>query len=127
VARALTVIGKKQLVVTSAAGAVIGAAILLATHAQWTLTTGVVVLGLSYAGIFPTVLAIAGDDYRKMAGTVFGLLFAIALVGGMTFPWAVGEISQYSGIRMGMAVPLLGAIGILGLALGRATSQEAES
>ena len=90
------------------------------------MTLGVVVLGLSYAGIFPTALAIAGDEYRKMAGTVFGLLFAIALLGGMTFPWAVGEISEYAGVKMGMIVPVLGAVGILGLALGRRGSQKTE-
>jgi len=74
------------------------------------------VIGLSYAGVFPTALAIAGDTYRKMAGTVFGLLFAIALVGGMSFPWAVGQISQKLGVRFGMVVPLAGAAGICVLA-----------
>jgi fucose permease len=66
--------------------------------------------------VFPTALAIAGDAYRKMAGTVFGLLFAIALVGGMSFPWAVGQISQGLGVRFGMVVPLAGAAGICVLA-----------
>jgi FHS family glucose/mannose:H+ symporter-like MFS transporter len=134
VARALTFVGKQELVVGSAVGAVVGAGILLATpasrgqaRAEGMLAAGVVVLGLSYAGIFPTALAMAGDEYRKMAGTVFGLLFAIALVGGMTFPWAVGEISQYAGVRMGMVVPLLGAVGILGLAMGRSTRQKMEN
>jgi FHS family glucose/mannose:H+ symporter-like MFS transporter len=134
VARALTFVGKKELVVWSAVGAVVGAGILLATpasmgqvRAEWMLAAGVVVLGLSYAGIFPTALAIAGDEYRKMAGTVFGLLFAIALVGGMTFPWAVGEISQDAGVRLGMIVPLSGAVGILGLALRRGVGQKIEN
>lgn len=134
VARALKFVGKKELIVGSAAGAVIGSGILLGTSASWgharvtwMLAAGVVVLGLSYAGIFPTALAIAGDEYRKMAGTVFGLLFAIALVGGMTFPWAVGEISQNAGVRVGMIVPLLGAAGILGLALARQASQKIEN
>ena len=70
---------------------------------------GVLIIGLSYAGIFPTVLAIAGDAYTKLAGTVFGLLFAIALTGGMSFPWVLGQISQNFGLRLGMIVPLLGA------------------
>jgi MFS transporter, FHS family, glucose/mannose:H+ symporter len=133
VARALKRVGKRELVVASAVGAAIGAGILLGTPAslgparvEGILTLGVVVLGLSYAGIFPTALAIAGDEYRKMAGSVFGLLFAIALLGGMTFPWAVGEISEYAGVKMGMIVPVLGAVGILGLALGRRGSQKTE-
>jgi nitrate/nitrite transporter NarK len=51
-----------------------------------------------------------------MAGTVFGLLFAIALLGGMSFPWAVGQISQAFGVRFGMVVPLVGAAAICILA-----------
>jgi FHS family glucose/mannose:H+ symporter-like MFS transporter len=112
VARMLKVVGKRQLVLGSGLGALVGAAVLLTSRLEGTLVAGVLVIGLSYAGVFPTALAIAGDTYRKMTGTVFGLLFAIALVGGMSFPWAVGQISQGLGVRYGMVVPLAGAAGI---------------
>jgi hypothetical protein len=58
------------------------------------------------------VLAIAGDRYHRFAGTVFGLLFSIGALGNMSFPWAVGHISQAAGVRWGMVVPLAGAIGV---------------
>jgi len=116
VARLLRSVSKEQMVLASGAGALLGAAILLTNRSQQMLVAGVLVIGFSYAGIFPTALAIAGDAYQKMAGTVFGLLIAIALVGGMSFPWAVGQISQKWGIRYGMVVPLLGAAGICFLA-----------
>jgi FHS family glucose/mannose:H+ symporter-like MFS transporter len=112
----LKFVGKQQLVLASGVGALAGAAILLTNRSGGMLVVGVLVIGLSYAGVFPTALAIAGDAYRKMAGTVFGLLFAIALVGGMSFPWAVGQISQRLGVRFGMLVPLAGAAGICVLA-----------
>jgi hypothetical protein len=48
---------------------------------------------------------------------VFGLLFSIGLIGGMTFPWAVGQVSQQLGVRSGMVVPAVGAIAIIGFAL----------
>jgi MFS transporter, FHS family, glucose/mannose:H+ symporter len=112
----LKFVGKRQLVLASGVGALIGAAILLTNRSEGMLVAGVLVIGLSYAGVFPTALAIAGDAYRKMAGTVFGSLFAIALVGGMSFPWAVGQISQRLGVRSGMVVPLAGAAGICVLA-----------
>jgi hypothetical protein len=44
---------------------------------------------------------------------VFGLLFSIALMGGMLFPWTVGQISQRLSVRAGMTVPSLGAVGII--------------
>ena len=117
VARLLKFVGKRQLVLGSGLGALVGAAILLTTRLEGMLVAWVLLIGLSYAGVFPTALAIAGDTYRKMTGTVFGLLFAIALVGGMSFPWAVGQISQRLGVRYGMVVPLAGAAGICVLAV----------
>ena len=116
VARLLKYVGKEHLVLASGAGALLGAAILLMNRSEGMLVVGVLVIGLSYAGVFPTVLAIAGDAYRNLAGTVFGLLFAVALVGGMSFPWAVGHVSQALGIRFGMVVPLAGAAAICVLA-----------
>jgi MFS transporter, FHS family, glucose/mannose:H+ symporter len=116
VARLLKFVGKRQLVLGSGLGALAGAAILLMSRLEGMLVAGVLLIGLSYAGVFPTALAIAGDAYRKMTGTVFGLLFAIALVGGMSFPWTMGEISQGLGVRYGMLVPLGGAVGICVLA-----------
>ena len=74
-------------------------------------------IGLSYGPIYPTTLAIAGDRYSQRAGTVFGLLFSIALIGGMTFPWAVGQVSEHLSVRAGMIVPGVGAIGIIVLCL----------
>lgn len=115
-ARMLQFVGKRQLVLASGLGALVGAAILLMSRLEGVLVAGVLLIGLSYAGVFPTALAIAGDTYRKMTGTVFGLLFAIALVGGMSFPWAVGQISQRLGVHYGMVVPLAGAAGICTLA-----------
>lgn len=123
----LKVVGKAEWVLASGVGALAGAGILLATRAERMLLVGAVVLGLSYAGVFPTVLAIAGDQYRKMAGTVFGLLFAMALVGGMTFPWAVGQIAQAVGVRFGLLVPLAGAAGIFVVAILTLQRQKRES
>jgi MFS transporter, FHS family, glucose/mannose:H+ symporter len=115
VARLLKFLGNETVVLLSGIGAFLGAALILANRSTAMLIAGIVIIGFSYAGIFPTTLAIAGDAYRKMAGTVFGLLFAIALLGGMSFPWAVGHISQAFGVRYGMVIPLSGAAGICAL------------
>src|SRR5581483_4191320 len=106
-----------SLVGWSATVSLIGCAILLTAHLFWFFLLGTALIGLSYGPIFPTTLAIAGDRYSKRAGTVFGLLFSIALIGGMLLPWAVGQVSQHLTIRMGMLVPALGAIGITILSL----------
>ena len=73
---------------------------------------GAVIVGFSFAAIYPTTLAIAADRYQRLAGTIFGFLFAVGLIGGMAFPWSIGHISQVYGVRSGMVLPLIGGIAI---------------
>jgi MFS transporter, FHS family, glucose/mannose:H+ symporter len=127
VAQLLKSISKERLVLASGIGSLLGAGLLLANRSIVMLSLGVLVLGFSYAGVFPTALAIAGDSYRKLSGTVFGLIFGIALVGGMSFPWAVGQLSQAWGVRYGMMVPLIGAAAICVLAWRIPSSRRGET
>ena len=115
-ARVLQRTPKTHVILGSALISVVGCAIVLFATSLVPLFTGIALIGLSYGPIFPTTLAIAGDRYTSRAGTVFGLLFSIALIGGMLLPWSVGQVSQRSTVRTGMAVPALGAIGITLLA-----------
>ena len=116
-ARLLQGVGKPQLVLGVALLSLGGCAVLLSARSPLFLFAGTALIGLSYGPIFPTTLAIAGDRYAEGAGTVFGLLFSIALIGGMIFPWSVGQLSQQLGVRSGMLVPGLGALVIIALAL----------
>ncbi len=111
-AQMLKTMTKPRLVLISGIGSAIGCAVLLASASIGVMAVGAAILGLSFAAIYPTVLAMAADRYQRLAGTIFGLLFAIGLIGGMLFPWAVGHISQNYGIRYGMLLPLLGAVAI---------------
>lgn len=81
------------------------------------LSLGVELGGLTFASIYPTILAIAGNRYRSFAGTVFGVLLAVGLSGGMVFPLSIGHLSQSAGFRAGMAMPAIGAALICALFL----------
>ena len=59
---------------------------------------GILVAGFSMAGIFPTMLGIAGSKFPEHSGSVFGILFTCALMGGMTLPWVTGQIAQARGL-----------------------------
>lgn len=111
-ARLLKAMRKSQVVFTNALLSIVGCLILLSAGSLPLLIAGTALIGLSYGPIFPTTVAIAGDRYRERAGTVFGLLFSIALIGGMSFPWAVGHFSQRFSLHAGMMVPAGGAIAI---------------
>lgn len=119
-------IGKDRLVLISGIGSAAGAAILWMSRSLGMLALGAVVIGLSFAAIYPTTLAMAADRYQRNAGTIFSLLFAVGLLGGMLFPWALGRISQGAGVRAGMVLPLIGAvmISILVLVIARKTPGE---
>lgn len=120
-ARFVGAIGKERLVLISAIGSAAGAAMLWLSQSMTMLAVGAVIVGLSFAAIYPTTLAMAADRYQRNAGTIFGLLFAVGLLGGMLFPWALGHISQAAGVRSGMVLPLIGAamITILVIAISR--------
>lgn len=115
VASVFRAVPKSALVLASGLLSLVGCGLLLSGHSLWTFSLGVAVIGLTYGPIFPTALAIAGDRYTN-TGTVFGLLFSVALIGGMALPWSVGQVSQSYNVRTGMVVPLFGAIGICILA-----------
>jgi fucose permease len=117
---------KTVLVLTSGLLSLLGCGLLLSGHSLLTFGLGVAVIGFTYGPIFPTALAIAGDRYTN-TGTVFGLLFAVALLGGMVMPWSVGQISQSFNVRTGMVVPLIGAIGICVLATAIKAREKAGS
>jgi fucose permease len=115
-ARLLMMMRKERLVFASGVGSAIGTAILLGGPSLITLAIGAGIVGLSFAAIYPTTLAIAADRYQRLAGTIFGLLFAVGLIGGMLFPFAIGHLSEYYGMRAAMLLPLVGAVVIVILA-----------
>lgn len=116
-ARLLVRLPKSRLVLLGGIGGAAGAALLFAAPSIALMAAATALIGLSYAPIYPTTLAMAGDRYPRFAGTVFGTLFSIALVGGGGFPWMVGQISQSVGMRYGMLLPIAGAVAICLLSL----------
>jgi len=98
------------MVLGSATGGASGVAILLAAHSLTLAAAGIVIVGLSFAGVYPITLGFAASRFEAYSGTVVGILFAMALVGGMALPWAVGQIAQADGLRTALAVVTGGCI-----------------
>jgi fucose permease len=74
-----------------------------------------VVLGVALAGIFPAVLGVAGSRYPAHSGTVFGILFTMALSGGMTLPWITGQAAAAWGLRKALGLVVLQFLAVLAL------------
>lgn len=86
----------------------------------------IVITGMAMAGIYPTVLGIAGSRFREHSGTVFGILFSIALVGGMLLPWIAGQATSRFGLRAVFFVvaAAFGSVSIFNWSVSRMSRRE---
>ncbi|HEX7296968.1 MAG TPA: MFS transporter [Pyrinomonadaceae bacterium] len=100
----LSRVNSYRLVMLSALGSAVGIGLLLLAPGVMTAVIAVIVIGLSFAAIFPSTLGVAGSKCEAYSGTAFGILFAIALSGGMILPWAVGQVADAYGLRLGLAI-----------------------
>lgn len=100
----LSRVNSYALVLLSALGSAVGVGLLLLAPSAMTAVIAVILIGLSFAAIFPTTLGIAGSKCEAYSGTAFGILFAIALAGGMILPWAVGQTAAAYGLRPGLTI-----------------------
>jgi fucose permease len=78
----------------------------------------VILIGTGFAGIFPTTLGAAGTLFPSNSGTAFGILFTIALSGGMILPWIVGQLASAQGLRKALFIAIFDALMILFLQMG---------
>jgi len=114
--RVLRAIDGRRLIVASAACAAAVSVALAAAPSPGFAVAMVPLLGFSLAGIFPTTLGLAGSRFAAQSGAVFGLLFAMALTGGMTLPWVAGQLGDIWSIRATMSVAPVGFVWILAIA-----------
>ncbi len=83
------------------------AALMIVTSSSKTIASlGTVLIGLGFAAIFPTTLAVVGGVFPSFSGTAFSVIFVIALTGGMVSPWLTGKIAQAYSIRQGLFIPV---------------------
>jgi fucose permease len=100
-------LGTRRLVLATAVTAWVAAVLLAWSPSPIAAVAGVVLLGLGFAAIFPTTLAVVGETFPHLTGTAFSVVIVIALVGGMTAPWVTGNVAQTYGLARGMLVPVV--------------------
>ena len=86
--------------------------------------------GLFFSIIFPTLTAAVSDLHKENVGTILGLLFTFAGLGGMLGPWAIGVLSDLAGIQMGFGMILVFCVGmsiVFGLLVQRRAASNSTS
>lgn len=95
-----------RLVLVSSLLSAVGVGLLLLAPSKSLAALALILIGASFAAIFPTTLGLAGSLFEAYSGTVFGILFTIALTGGMILPWAVGQLATIKGLRSALLLAI---------------------
>ena len=102
----VNIMKNERLVLLSAVLSLIAAILIVGSPSGILASAGAVLIGLGFAAIFPTTLAVVGETFPTFSGTAFSVIFVIALTGGMIFPWLTGKIAQEFSMREGMLIPV---------------------
>jgi fucose permease len=116
----------ETIILGSAALALCAAALMAFAPSGAAAAVGAVVLGLGFAAIYPTTLAIVGERFAAFTGTAFSVVIAVGLVGGMLAPWLAGKIAEASSLRRGLIIPVFNCamIVVLSVLAGRESRRE---
>jgi len=106
--------------------AVLGVGMLLAAKGMGEIMLGASVAGLGLAAIYPINVSLLRHWFGESVSAVSGTIFSAGNLGGAALPWLVGALSSHGGgLRVGFAVPLLGAVMLLGFYLRQAAGKVA--
>ncbi|MEO8098636.1 MAG: hypothetical protein ABI811_13115 [Acidobacteriota bacterium] len=89
---------------------IFGSVILSATNNQFGAIAGVLLLGGSFAPIYPLVVEKIGYSFPYYHPGFYNGLFSFALAGGMLAPCLLGVVALEWGVSMVMTLPLAGSI-----------------
>lgn len=122
-------LGKMPIIFGASTGAIVGCVLLFNARTPGATAMAVALTGVSFAPIFKTTLSIAGDRHPEAIAPIYGVVFAMSLLGAMSAPWIVGQISQRYSIAYGPLVPICGSIcvGLMALIIQRSIRLTAAS
>lgn len=75
---------------------------------------GTIIIGLSIASVFPTLISFA-EHRMALSGKITSYFFVGASLGGMTIPWLIGQLFESIGPRSTMAALLVDMLLALGI------------
>ena len=116
----LTAIGIR-LVAVLALVAMAAILVMIMTSSPALATVAVVLAGFVFAPIFPTIVGVTFAKFEpRLYGSIFGIIFAIGLLGGTFVPQIVGSLSVGQTIQQSLAIvaAMAGALFVVALFLG---------
>jgi fucose permease len=102
-----------KVLIGSGAGAMFGCLMLALTNNLFGASMGALLLGFSFAAIYPLVVEKIGRRFPSYHPGVFNGLFSFALAGGTLAPAQLGYLADWMGIGVVMLLPALGTFMVL--------------
>ena len=106
-----------RMLLSAVIASMLGCAILGLTDNLFGAISGTLLVGLGFAPIYPLVVEKIGARFPHYHPGFFNGIFSLALTGGMLAPAVLGYAAEYSGIRVVMALPMIGSIVVVILVL----------
>jgi fucose permease len=114
----LTAIGVK-LIAVAALVAVCAIAVMITTSSAATAMAAVVLTGLVFAPIFPTIIGVTFAKFEpKLYGSIFGIMFSVGLLGATFVPKIVGNLSEGGTVQQSLYIVLGMAVALFVISLG---------
>ncbi len=119
VAAALLLVGIDSAVVVPvlAIVAVIAIAMMVSANSSGVGIAGTLLAGLAFGPIFPTIVGVSFEKTDAInqgtAGSVFGLIFAVGLFGGIIVPMLIGKYAASLSIRQSLKIALGVAVALV--------------
>jgi fucose permease len=113
----LTTIGVR-LVAAMALVAMAAILVMILTQVPALAIAAVVLTGLVFAPIFPTIVGVTFSKFEpKLYGSIFGIIFAVGLLGGTFVPMIIGNASVGATIQQSLLIVLAMAAALFVIAL----------
>jgi len=119
--RNLTAIGTK-VIVFSTVLAIISIVLMIIARSSAVGIIAVILAGISFAPIFPTIVGVTFSRFEPgLYGSIFGIVFAIGLLGGTFVPKIIGNLSTESTVQQSLVVAavIAGVLFVISLLIGR--------
>lgn len=118
----LTAIGAKVIAIMSLIS-IIAIVIMIVTKSPVLAIIAVLVTGLAFAPIFPTIVGVTFAKFdSSLYGSIFGIIFAVGLLGGTLVPKFIGNLSAGAATvqeSLPIAAVIAGILFIISLLIGR--------
>lgn len=124
----LTAMGNKVILLMSAVsfGAIV---LMIIANSPAMAIIAVLLAGLAFAPIFPTIVGVTFAKFdSSLYGSIFGIIFAVGLLGGTFVPKIIGNLSVGSTVQQSLPITavMAGILFVIALFMGKAGKQEEE-